>query len=261
MDSVKRLAIIITLLVVLAAGTLAVYDLFLQTPINLPEFTDNLIKISLIIGFWLTILAVIRRSKKTMSEHLGNQPASVIQFLIGSISLLVMVFAVLRVVGISPDSLLTGAGIVTITIGLVVSTFVGSVLSGAFVFTSHRFRVGDNVIFNNVPGKIVEMTAMVTRVRTEAGVVSIPNSAIASGAVLITKIHPHEGAPYSRLPYMQGDRIVTTYIQGEGTVTEITPLYTKLLLDSGKELTFLNNSVIAGSIAVAKITKNSQPNL
>jgi small-conductance mechanosensitive channel len=154
-NSVKRLAITITLLTVLAAGTLVVYDFFIQTPINLPDFADNLIRITFIAVFWLAILAVISRSKKMIAEHLGDQPATVIQLMMGGISLLIMSFAVMHVLGVPPDSLLTGAGITSIVIGLIVSTFVGSILSGVFVFSSHRFRVRDNVIVNNVPGKIV----------------------------------------------------------------------------------------------------------
>ena len=257
--SVKRFAVIVVLLVALAAGSLLIYDLFIQTPINLPDFTDNLIRITLIVGFWLTVLIVIGRSKQGLAKLLGDRAATVVQILMGGISLLIMTFAVLRVIGVSPDTLLTGAGIASITIGLVVSTFVGSLLSGVFVLGSHRFRVGDNVIFNNIPGRITEITAILTRVKTEVGVVSIPNSAIASGTVLITKMYAHETASYSRLPYIEGDRVVTTYMEGEGTVKEITPLYTKVILDSARELTFLNSSVLAGSIAVARVFQTSKP--
>ncbi|MFB3889598.1 MAG: mechanosensitive ion channel family protein [Candidatus Bathyarchaeia archaeon] len=235
------------------------YDLFLQTPINLPYFADNLIRITLIAGFWLAILVVTRRSKHALARNLGDQPATVIQFLMGSISLLIMTLAILRVLGVSPDALLTSAGIATITIGLVVSTFVGSILSGVFVFASHKFRVGDNIVVNNIPGKVVEITAMLTRVSTDAGILSIPSSAIASGAVLIVKMHAHQTVAHSRLPYLQGDRVVTTYMEGEGTVTELTPLQTRVMLDSGKELVFLNSSVLTGSIAVARITSNPKP--
>jgi hypothetical protein len=42
---------------------------------------------------------------------------------------------------------------------------------------------------------------------------------------------------------------------GEGTVKEITPLHTRVLLDSGRELLFLNSSVLAGTVAVGKITQ------
>ncbi|MCW3995216.1 MAG: mechanosensitive ion channel family protein [Candidatus Bathyarchaeota archaeon] len=255
----KRLAITISLLVALAAGTLVAYDLFIKTSINLPDFAHNLIRITIIAGFWLAILFIITRSKQTIAKHLGDQPATIIQFLMGSISLLIMTFAILRVLDVSPDTLLTSAGIASITIGLIMSTFVGGILSSVFVFASHRYRVGDNVVVNNVPGQIVELSAMVTRVRTDVGIVAIPNSAIASGMVLVTRMHAHETASLSRLPYIQGDRVVTTYMQGEGAVTEITPIHTKIVLDSGKELTFLNSSVLAGSVAIAKIAQT--PNL
>lgn len=257
--SVKKLAVTIFLLVVIAAGTLLVYDLFIQTPINLPDFADDLVRITLIVAFWLTVLVVISRSKHTIAKQLGDQPATIVTFLMLSISLLIMAFAVLHVVGVSPDALLAGAGIASITIGLIVSTFVGSILSGVFVFASHRYRVGDNVFVNNAPGRIVDISAIVTRVRTDIGILTLPNSAIASGTVIVTKIHPHEMASYSRLPYMQGDRIVTTYMQGEGIVTEIAPLHTKVALDSGRELTFLNSSVLAGTIAIARVGQNSSP--
>lgn len=53
---------------------------------------------------------------------------------------------------------------------------------------------------------------------------------------------------------MVGDRVFTTYMSGEGVVKELTSFYTKILLDSGRELTFLNNSVFLGSVAVAKVS-------
>ena len=259
MGSLKRLTVIVALLVLSAAGALIAYDLFIQSSINFPDFADNLVRISLIIGFWLIILSFVRHSRKAMTEHLGGQPTTFIQFFLGSISFLIMFFAVLREIGVSPDSLLAGAGIASITISLVVSVFVGNILSGVFVFGSHRFRVGDDIIINNIPGRIIETSAMTTRVRTDTGVVTIPNSAIASGMIIITKMQQREETLPSRLPYLLGDRVVTTYMQSEGTVAEITPLHTRILLDSGRELTFPNNSVLAGSIAVAKITSDQQP--
>jgi small-conductance mechanosensitive channel len=254
-NSIKRLVIVLVLFVLLAAGALLLYDLFIQAPINLPDFADESIRIAVIVAFWLAVLLVLRRSKPVIAKHLGDQPATIAQIFICSIAVLVMTFAVLRVIGVSLENLLAGAGIASVTIGLIMSTFVGSILSGALVFATHRFRAGDNVMVNNIPGKITEITAMATRVRTDIGQIAIPNSAISSGAVIITKIHPHESLSQSRLPYAQGDRVVTTYMAGEGTVKEITPIHTRILLDSGRELLFLNSSVLAGAVAVAKVTK------
>jgi len=169
--------------------------------------------------------------------------------------IIVMSFGVLHTLGVSPETLLTGAGIISITIGLIISTFVGGILAGALVFTSHQFRVGDTVIVNNIPGKVTDMTAIVTRIRTDVGQMSIPNSAIASGTVIVTTVHKYEAKSQSRLPYSTGDRVITTYMNEEGLVKELTPLHTTILLDSGKELTFLNNSVLSGAVAIARVTQ------
>jgi hypothetical protein len=51
------------------------------------------------------------------------------------------------------------------------------------------------------------------------------------------------------------------YMNEEGVVRELTPLHTVIVLDSGRELTFLNNSVLSGAVAIAKIAqaKGVQP--
>jgi small-conductance mechanosensitive channel len=108
---------------------------------------------------------------------------------------------------------------------------------------------------NNMSGKIVEITALTTRIMNYAGgQMVIPNSAIIQGAVIVTKVSGQETVQQSRLPYSVGDRVYTTYMSGEGVIKELNPFYTKILLDSGRELTFLNNSVLSGSVAVARIS-------
>ena len=173
-----------------------------------------------------------------------------------AIALLAIIFGVLNSVGVSPQTLLTSAGIISLTVGLVISTFVGSTLSGALVFATYKFEVGDDVMVNNVPGKVTEMTMLITRIQTDVGQISIPNSAISSGVVIITAVRKfEEPLKGGRLHYAVGDRVVTSYMNEQGTVKELTPLQTIVQLDSGKEITFLNNSVLSGTVPIAKITQ------
>lgn len=260
-DSFKKFTIILASLIVLGFSTVYLFDLFLAAPINLFIFSRETFRIVLIVGFWLVILLFIRHAKSFMTARIGAQAATLLQFSMGAVTVLVMTFGVLHTLGVSPESLLAGAGFASITMGLIISTFVGGILAGALVFTTHSFRIGDDVLVNNIPGKIIEMTALVTKIRTDVGQMSIPNSAIASGAVIIIAIHKHETKSLSRLPYTVGDRVVSTYMNEEGVVKELTPLHTVILLDSEKELTFLNNSVLSGAVAIAKIakTKGVQP--
>jgi small-conductance mechanosensitive channel len=192
-----------------------------------------------------------------MTPKIGIQAATILQFAMLALAVLVIIFSVLNTLGVSPTTLLTSAGIISITAGLVISTFVGSLLSGALVFTTYQFKVGDDVMVNNIPGRVTDMTALVMRIRTDVGQISIPNSAIASGGVIITAIHKFEGKQESRIPYTKGDKVITSFMNEQGTIKELTALHTTVLLDSGKEITFLNNSVLSGAVAIAKITQAS----
>jgi len=257
-DSYKKFGIFLTFLVVLGVSTIYIYDLFIAATINLPSFLIQAFRIIIILGFWLTVILLLRQAKPFMISRIGNQAATVLQFSMGAIAVIVMSFGVLHTLGVSPETLLIGAGIISITMGLVISTFVGGILAGALVFTTHRFKVGDTVLVNNIPGKVIDITAIVTIIRTDVGQMSIPNSAIASGVVTITAVHKYEAKFESRLPYALGDRVVTSYMNEEGVVKELNPLHTTILLDSGKELTFLNNSILSGTVAIAKITQTKK---
>jgi len=95
---------------------------------------------------------------------------------------------------------------------------------------------------------------MATKVKNDiGGRIVIPNTAIMQGGVIVTSFSGHETEAMGRLPYAQGDRIYTTYLNQEGIVTELTPFYTRILSDSGRELTFLNTSVLTGNVAVARV--------
>jgi len=254
-DSVRRFIVVFALLIAIALSAVFLFDLFIATPINLPILLRQTIRIVMVVGFGAIILLFIRRSKPLLSNRVGVHATAVFQFFMGVIVVLVMFLAMLHIFGVPPETLLAGAGIASLTMGLIISTFVGDILAGTLVFITNPFRVGDSVLVNNVPGRIVDITALVTRIRTDVeGQIVIPNSAIASGAVVVTKIPRHESASHTRLPYSLGDRVYTTYMNEQGIVKELTSLHTKILLDSGKEITFLNSSVFIGSVAVAKIT-------
>ncbi len=257
--SLRKFAAGLALLTILAAVTVLLFSVLVV--VGQRNLIYSIAQIALIVGFWGLILLFIRRSKPAVARHLGDQPATILEVFLGSIAVLIMFFVILEAVGVDPQSLLTGAGFATITIGLIISTFVGGILAGALVFATHTYRVGDSVVVNNVPGTVTELTALVTRIRTDLGVMTIPNSAISSGSIVITRLHKMERIPQQRLPYNVGDRVVTTYLTGgQGAVKELTALRTVIAFDSGLEVTFLNSSVLTGTIAVAKVTGQSKRN-
>lgn len=259
-QQLRRLIVFLILTLVLTVGTLYVFHQFVATPTSLPTLIDQSVRIIIIVVFWGAAIVIIRRFKPLMTQRIGNQAATIAQYILLSIAVLVMLFGVLNTLNVPAADLLTSAGIISITAGLVISTFVGSILSGFLVFTNYQFKVGDSVIVNNVPGKINEMTALIMRIQTDVGQITIPNSAIASGGVIITSLHKYQPLAEGRLHYKLGDRVITNYMNEQGIIEEITPLNTTVLLDSGKEITFLNNSVLSGAVPIAKIVQKPSEN-
>ena len=257
MSSVKRFALIIALLIAVAFVLVFSFDRLIATRTEQVSLSQT-VRTVIVVFFGLIIILFIRHSKSLLSKHVGVHLAAVFQFFMILVVGIVVVFASLGIFQVSPTTLLLGGGIASIVIGLVISTFVGNILAGTLVLMTRPFSVGDTVMVNNVPGRVEEITAMVTRIRNDiGGLIVIPNTAIVQGGVVVTTFPASEVSVHRRLPYSLGDRVYTTYMNEEGVVKELTPFYTRILLDSGKEVTFLNSSVLTGMVAVAKITGSS----
>jgi small-conductance mechanosensitive channel len=257
--SLKRFIFALIILVVLTLVSVYLFDQLIAEQIGLTGLFHQTGRALIIVLFGSVIILVIRQSKHLLSKHVGVHPATVFQFFMILAVGIVMIFALLNIFEVSPGNLLLGGGIVSIVIGLVVSTFVGNVLAGTLVLMTHPFKVGDTVLINNVPGRVEEITAMATKVKNDiGGRIVIPNSAIMQGGVIVTSFSDNGVDLVGRLPYASGDRIYTTYLNQEGVVIELTPFYTKILLDSSKELTFLNTSVLTGNIAVARVCEKQK---
>jgi small-conductance mechanosensitive channel len=196
--------------------------------------------------------------KRFLSERIGSRPADIFELLMIVLLVLIMAFSLLHVFNVDTNTLLLSGGIISLTAGLVVSTFVGDTLAGMLVLLLNMYRVGDTVLVNNIPSRVAQMSAFVTRFRNDAGgVISIPNTAISQGGVVITRFPQLEDrVSLNMLPYSVGDRVFTTFLNAEGVVVSLDPIHTRIRLDSGRELLFLNNSVLSGSVAVARIAIN-----
>ena len=256
--SLQRLVFYLAITLILTIGILYVFHQFIAEPISLSKLFEQAVDVIIGILAWSAAVMIIRRFKPYVAQRMGEQASTIVQYVMLAIATLILMFGILSIVNVSATELLTGAGIISITAGLVISTFVGSILSGFLVFTNYKYRVGDNVMVNNIPGKVTEMTALIMRIQTDVGQITIPNSAIASGGVIITCIRDNEVLKESRLHYKIGDRVISSFMNEQGMVKQITPYNTIIQLDSGKEITLLNNSILSGAVVIAKISQASE---
>jgi len=251
---VKKFITITVLLIVCTSAAIFLFEQQVAEPVKLSTLLRQSIDTAIVIIAGSLIVFLIRRFRNVMVKRIGPQLATIFQLFMMLIAIVITLFTVLDIFQVSAMALLLGGGIITLVIGLIVSNLVGNTFAGTLIVISNAFKVGDNVLVNNVPGRIEEITTMFTRIRNDmGGMIIIPNTALISGSIIVTKMPHDDSAPGSRLPYTLGDRVYTTYLNENGTVKEITPLQTKILLDSGKTITFLNTSVITGMVAIARV--------
>jgi small-conductance mechanosensitive channel len=259
--SLERLVLYLITTLILTVAALFIFNQFIEpSTLSFSKILGQAVGIIIILAFSAAAIGIIRRFKPFIAQRLGSQASTIVHYVLFLIVASLMAFGILDILGVPSTDLLTGLGIISITIGLIISTFVGSLLSGFLVFTNYHFKVGDDVMFNNIPGKIIVMTALVTRIQTDVGQVTIPNSAVASGGVIITLVQKYPALKEGRLHYTIGDRVITPYMNEQGTIKEITALNTIIQLDSRKEITLLNNSILSGALPIAKITSPPSEN-
>ena len=253
------------LFAVLALASMTLISIFVFDELVAPKISPNIVFVQtlrVLVVLFTTGVAVfvIKRTKRFILGKTRTNAANFFEFVMIVLVILMSTFSLLHIFNVDTNTLLISGGIISITVGLVVSTFVGDTLAGMLVFLLNLYRVGDTVLVNNVPCKVENMSALVTRFRNDTGGrLSIPNTAISDGGVIITRFPDLEnGAAISRLPYVKGDRVYTTYMNAQGVVTALDSIHTQIKLDSGMELSFLNNSVLSGTVAVAKIVSDNQ---
>ena len=253
-NSFKRFIFVQLIIVILTFFCVYLFDQLITGQTGLNDVVHQVGRILIVIVFGLVAILVIRSSKPLLSKHVGGSTAMVFQFLMIAITIIVMIFTFLHILHVEPSTLLISGGIVSIVFGLIISSSVGDLIAGTFVLMTHPYKVGDMVLINNIPCKVEKITSLVTSVKNDfGGRITIPNIAIRQGSVIVTSFDESKADVVNRLPYAKGDRIYTTYLNQEGVVTDITPFLTRILLDSEKELTFLNTSVLTGTVAVARI--------
>ena len=152
--SFERLVTYLVLTLILTIVILFLFHEFVAGPISLSKLIEQAVQIIVVLAALSFAVLIIRRFKPILSERVGIQITVIVQAILLIIAVVVTVFGVFSILKFSVTDLLASAGILSITIGLVVSTFVGSLLSGLMVFTTYQFKEGERVIVNNIPGRV-----------------------------------------------------------------------------------------------------------
>lgn len=91
----------------------------------------------------------------------------------------VLVYSILTIIGIPVGSLIAGAGIAGIALGLGAQGFINDVITGFFIIYERQLDVGDHVILDTVEGIVDQVGLRTTKVKSFNGTMNyIPNRQI-----------------------------------------------------------------------------------
>jgi small-conductance mechanosensitive channel len=90
-------------------------------------------RILIVLATAILAVFIVRRMKRLLSGRIGTQPAGLFEFIMIVLLVTISVFSLLHVFNIDTNTLLLSGGIISLTVGLVVSTFVGDTLAGMLV--------------------------------------------------------------------------------------------------------------------------------
>lgn len=133
---------------------------------------------------FLTILLVIVTIalivvKKLFSKtQRGITVGGLIMNLIRWLTAIVLVLVILYQWGVDATALITGAGVITLVIGLGMQSLIADVVAGLFIVFENEFNVGDWITVDGFRGEVVSIGIRTTKLKVLGNIKIINNNAI-----------------------------------------------------------------------------------
>ncbi len=254
-------AVRVALLLILAAGTVCSFvfhdDIFAADSVfnrgisdsqfvnGALAFVPKLIQAVRVITIILVVatgsLAVIGRVFNKTQRQITV--ARLINNMIRSVVAVILVIAVLAVLGIDTTALITGAGVLTLVVGLGMQSLISDVVAGLFIVFENEFNVGDIVTIDGFRGTVVSIGIRTTKLEALGNIKIVNNSDIRG--VLNQTVKPSTAKALIDIEYEQSlsevERIIKSElpkIQVDGVIGDIIYDGVAELGDSGITLQF-----------------------
>ena len=151
--------------------------------LDLTTMLENLLTkvISLLILFLLfyiakkmlhaTVRKIVKPSLKFSNQDAGRQKtiSRLLENVFNYILYFFLIYCILSILGLPVSSLLAGAGIAGVAIGMGAQGFLSDVINGFFILFERQLDVGDEVVLTNGPitvsGKVVSVGIRTTQLR------------------------------------------------------------------------------------------------
>lgn len=96
---------------------------------------------------------------------------------------LIGIFLILNAWGVNTQTLLAGAGILSLAISFGAQSLIEDILAGIFIISEKQFSIGDIIEIDGFRGRVVEMSLRTTKFENIQGDTKIINNASINGAI------------------------------------------------------------------------------
>lgn len=140
----------------------------------------NLIKGIQVVTIGLLILTVVLFIlKKTFKNtKRGVTVCRLVCNIVKVVTIIILLITVLAIWGIDTTALITGAGVVTLIVGLGMQSLISDVVAGLFIIFENEFNVGDIITVDGFRGTVVEIGIRTTKLEALGNIKIINNSDI-----------------------------------------------------------------------------------
>lgn len=129
-----------------------------------------------------TILVLIIRKSFRKTQR-GITVASLLCNLINWITAIIFVIIVLSVFGVNTTAIITGAGVITLVVGLGMQSLIADIVAGLFIVFENEFNVGDYITIDDFRGQVISIGIRTTKLMDSYNNVKIFNNNSIQGVV------------------------------------------------------------------------------
>ena len=112
---------------------------------------------------------------------------------------IILVIVVLAIWGVDTTALITGAGVITLVVGLGMQSLIADVVAGLFIVFENEFNLGDIITVDDFRGEVVEMGIRTTKLKAEGNIKIFNNSDLRK--ILNQTLEPSVAKAYIDIEY------------------------------------------------------------
>lgn len=137
------------------------------------------------------LIMVVSGVVAKLSEKVKNSSVKTTMLLVGNVLKYVAAIAIVLVTlstwGIDTAAIVTGAGVITLVIGLGCQTLVADVVAGVFMLFEGDIKVGDVVVIDGWRGTVIQIGLRRTKIEDAVGNINVVNNSSISNIINNTR--------------------------------------------------------------------------